>query len=77
MLILERIVSVIGPVFLIIAIGYVYGLRHRPDLKTFNHVSLHILGPLLVFTSLAGEDFRLAATRPWSPPAWWSFSSRD
>lgn len=60
MLILERIVSVIGPVFLIIAIGYVYGLRHQPDLKTFNHVSLHILGPLLVFTSLAGEDFRLA-----------------
>ena len=56
----ERILSVIGPVFLIIAIGWAYGLRQRPDLKTFNHVSLHILGPLLVFTSLAGEDFHLA-----------------
>ena len=59
MLILERIVSVIAPVFLIIAIGYGYGRRNRPDLKAFNHVSLHVLGPLLVFTSLAGEDFRL------------------
>src|SRR5882762_4576408 len=59
MLILERIVSVIAPVFLIVAIGYGYGRRNKPDLKTFNHVSLHVLGPLLVFTSLAGEDFQL------------------
>src|SRR5258706_13885754 len=59
MLILERIVSVIAPVFLIIAIGYGYGRRNRPDLRTFNHVSLHVLGPLLVFTSLAGDDFQL------------------
>src|SRR2546421_5140564 len=48
-----------GPVFLIVAIGYGYGRRNQPDLKSFNHVSLHVLGPLLVFTSLAGEDFRL------------------
>jgi hypothetical protein len=59
MLILERIVSVIAPVFLIIAIGYGYARRNRPDLRAFNHVSLHVLGPLLVFTSLAGEDFQL------------------
>ena len=59
MLVLERVVSVIGPVFLIIAIGYGYGRRNQPDLRSFNHVSLHVLGPLLVFTSLAGEDFRL------------------
>jgi len=59
MLILERLVSVIAPVFLIIAIGYGYGRRNKPDLRAFNHVSLHVLGPLLVFTSLAGEDFQL------------------
>ena len=59
MLVLERIIAVIGPVFLIIAIGYGYGRRNQPDLKSFNHVSLHVLGPLLVFTSLAGEDFQL------------------
>lgn len=59
MLVVERIVAVIAPVFLIIAIGYGYARRNKPDLKTFNHVSLHVLGPLLVFTSLAGEDFHL------------------
>jgi predicted permease len=59
MLALERILSVIGPAFLIIAIGYGYGRRNQPDLRSFNHVSLHVLGPLLVFTSLAGEDFQL------------------
>jgi predicted permease len=46
MLILERIVSVIAPVFLIIAIGYGYARRNKPDLRTFNHVSLHVLGQL-------------------------------
>jgi malate permease and related proteins len=64
MMIFERIVSVIAPVFLIIAIGYGYGRRNKPDLRTFNHVSLHVLGPLLVFTSLAGEDFQLKGNVP-------------
>jgi malate permease and related proteins len=64
MMIFERIVSVIAPVFLIIAIGYGYGRRNKPDLRTFNHVSLHVLGPLLVFTSLAGEDFQLRGNVP-------------
>ena len=68
--VLERILSVIGPVFLIVAIGYGYGLRNRPDLKTFNHVSPHVLGPLLVFTSLAGEDFRLQGNLAFVAGAW-------
>jgi malate permease and related proteins len=66
MLIFERIVSVIAPVFLIIAIGYGYGRRNKPDLRAFNHVSLHVLGPLLVFTSLAGEDFQLKGNVPFA-----------
>ncbi|HTP97135.1 MAG TPA: AEC family transporter [Burkholderiales bacterium] len=57
MTVVDRIVAVIGPVLLIVAIGYGYALRNKPDLKAFNHVSLDLLGPLLVFTSLAGEDF--------------------
>lgn len=56
---IERIVSVILPVFLIVAIGYVYGRRNKPELKAFNHISLDVLGPLLVFTSLSGKDFQL------------------
>jgi predicted permease len=61
---LERIVSVILPVFLIVAIGYFYARRNKPDLKAFNHIALDVLGPLLVFTSLAGKDFQLAGNLP-------------
>jgi len=68
MLILERIVSVIAPVFLIIAIGYGYGRRNKPDLKTFNHVSLHVLGPLLVLPRSQARIFIWRATSPSSPP---------
>jgi predicted permease len=55
---LWRIAQVIVPVFLIVAIGYGYGRRARPDLSTFNRIVLDVLSPLLVYTALAGKDFR-------------------
>lgn len=53
-----RIAQVIIPVFLIVAIGYVYGRRTRPDLTAFNRIVLDVLSPLLVYTALAAKDFR-------------------
>ena len=55
---LWRIGQVIIPVFLIVAIGYVYGRRVHPDLGGFNRVVLDVLSPLLVYTALASSDFR-------------------
>jgi predicted permease len=57
---LARIAQVIVPVFLIVAVGYVYGRRARPDLTTFNRVVLDVMTPVLVYTALAGKEFRLA-----------------
>ena len=54
-----RIAQVIIPVFLIVAIGYGYGRRARPDLTSFNRIVLDVLSPLLVYTALAAKDFRL------------------
>lgn len=54
-----RIAQVIVPVFLIVAIGYGYGRRARPDLTAFNRIVLDVLSPLLVYTALAGKEFRL------------------
>jgi predicted permease len=54
-----RVAQVIVPVFLIVAIGFVYGRRVRPDLGGFNRVVLDVLSPLLVYTALAGKEFRL------------------
>ena len=53
-----RIAQVIVPVFMIVAIGWAYGRRTRPDLVTFNRIVLDVLSPLLVYTALADRGFR-------------------
>ena len=55
---LARIAQVIIPVFFIVAVGYFYGRRARPDLTTFNRIVLDVLSPLLVYTALAAKEFR-------------------
>lgn len=60
----ERILGIILPVFVIIALGYGYGrLRGeavRSDMTAVNRVSMDVLCPLLVFTALAAKDFDIA-----------------
>lgn len=54
---IARIAQVIIPVFLIVAIGYGYARRARPDLAGFSRVVLDVLTPLLVYTALADKAF--------------------
>lgn len=56
---LLRIAHVIVPVFLIVAVGFFYGRRSRPDLTVFNRIALDVLAPLLVYTALAAREFQL------------------
>jgi predicted permease len=60
----ERILGIILPVFIIIALGYGYarlrGDAVRADMAAVNRVSMDVLCPLLVFTALAAKDFDLA-----------------
>jgi predicted permease len=62
--IFERILGIILPVFIIIALGYGYarlrGEAVRSDMTAVNRVSMDVLCPLLVFTALAAKDFDLA-----------------
>jgi malate permease and related proteins len=62
--IFERILGIILPVFIIIALGYGYarlrGNAVRADMLSVNRVSMGVLCPLLIFTALAGKDFDLA-----------------
>ncbi len=55
----SRIAQIIIPVFLIVALGYFYGRRVRPDLSAFNHIVLDVLAPVLVYSALAAREFRL------------------
>ena len=60
----ERIAGIILPVFIIIALGYLYARVRRAsvqaDMSAVNRVSMDVLCPLLVFTALAAKDFDLA-----------------
>lgn len=62
--VLERILGIILPVFIIIGVGYAYarvrGEAVKSDMSSVNRVSMEALCPLLVFTALAGKDFDLA-----------------
>jgi predicted permease len=64
MQVLERILGIIVPVFMIIALGYAYarmrGATVQSDMAAINRVSMDVLCPLLVFTALAAKDFDLA-----------------
>ena len=57
--ILQRIASIIVPVFFIVALGWAYARRTRPDLSTFNRIAVDVLSPMLVYHALAARDFRL------------------
>ncbi|MDF2464438.1 MAG: Membrane transport protein [Ramlibacter sp.] len=54
-----RIAQVIVPVIFIVAVGFFYGRRARPDLTSFNRIVLDVLAPALVYSALAAKDFRL------------------
>lgn len=60
----ERILGIILPVFIIIALGYAYARRRgdsvKADMTAVNRVSMGMLCPLLVFTALAAKDFDIA-----------------
>lgn len=61
--ILERIIGIILPVFIIVASGYIYarlrGDAVKVDMTAVNRVSMDVLCPMLVFSALAGKDFDL------------------
>lgn len=60
---IERIASIILPVFAIIGIGYGYarwrGEVVRSDMASVNRVSMEALAPLMIFSALSSKDFDL------------------
>ncbi|MDT3677882.1 MAG: AEC family transporter [Burkholderiaceae bacterium] len=61
----QRILTIILPVFITIAIGYGYarwrGEAVRAEMGAVNRISMDILCPLLVLTAFASKDFDLAS----------------
>lgn len=61
---ISRILSIILPVFGIIALGFFYARKAQPDLSSVNRLALEVLMPLLVFSSLASKTFVIVEQWP-------------
>jgi predicted permease len=55
-----QVFQIVFPIFAIVALGYLYALRHGPDMVTANRLNLEIFTPALIFSVLSGEGFELA-----------------
>ena len=60
---LERILGIILPVFLVIVVGYFYARRVKPDMTMVNRISMNILAPCLIFSALASKEFDVAENK--------------
>ncbi len=61
---LERILGIILPVFSIIAVGYFWGRRVKPDMGMVNRISMNVLAPALIFSALSSKSFDLFGNAP-------------
>jgi hypothetical protein len=60
---LDRIFSIILPVFVVILVGYFYARRVKPDMTAVNRISMTILSPALIFSALASKSFDVHANQ--------------
>jgi predicted permease len=51
----ERILGIILPVFVIILVGYLYARAVKPDMAMVNRISMNVLAPALIFSVLAAR----------------------
>ncbi len=58
---LARILGIILPVFSIVAVGYVWARRVRPDMTMVNRISMNVLAPALIFSALSSKSFDVGA----------------
>jgi malate permease and related proteins len=53
------VLQTVLPVFLIVALGYLYGRRHHTEIDTANRLNMDIFIPALIFSALSAQEFAL------------------
>lgn len=53
----QQIFSIVAPLFIIVAIGYFYGARVRPEMRITNQLIMEVFTPALIFHVMIQEDF--------------------
>jgi predicted permease len=56
--------AILFPIFGIIAAGYFYGRKHKPEMAVANRLNMDVFVPALVFAAMAGKAFDLVAFAP-------------
>lgn len=59
-----RITAILFPLIAIVAAGYFYGRRHRPQMAVANRLNMDVFVPALVFAAMAGKSIHLADYAP-------------
>lgn len=54
------VLQTVLPIFLIVALGYLYGRRHHTEIDTANRLNMDIFIPALIFSALSAQEFALA-----------------
>lgn len=55
---LNQIFNIVAPLFLIVAVGYFYGARVRPEMRITNQLIMDVFVPALIFYVMAQDSFR-------------------
>ena len=55
-----RILTILFPVFALVAVGYFYGRKHLSDMTVANRLNMHVFTPALIFAGLANRSYDLA-----------------
>ena len=59
-----RLIAILFPIFGIVAAGYFYARRHKPEMAVANRLNMDVFVPALVFAAMAGKSFDLVAFAP-------------
>jgi predicted permease len=59
-----RLLAILFPIFGIVAAGFFYARRHKPEMAVANRLNMDVFVPALVFAAMAGKSFDLQAYAP-------------
>lgn len=54
---INQVFSIVAPLFAIVAIGYFYGARVRPEMRITNQLIMDVFMPALIFYVMIQDDF--------------------
>ncbi len=61
---LLRLTAILFPIFAIVAAGFAYGRRHRPEMAVVNQLNMDVFVPALVFAAMASQSRDLGRFGP-------------